>query len=183
MSKENLKLSNKADIALFEAVTTAHEKYFDRIQSKIKINTKAKSLIYNALGDYVYDMNGCFLDDPDFQLGWYYDGDVRNYATQLLNDIENAENIIANLYLLYSKNKADFRNVAAEYEETKDTHHYMSDVSADYYNYIGGAVISCKPTYQDLMTLNNHDLDELNSILKECDLKPVSMFNIEKIAS
>lgn len=177
MSKEDFKLTNKNDIALLNAVTTAHENFFNKLQSKIKINTKAKSFIFNTMGDYVWDMNTAICDNPDYQLGWYWDGDVQAYATQLLDAMNNAENIIINLYLLYNESKEDLDDVVPEYEGNSldDYATPMSDVSMDYYSFLGSSVTD-KPEYQEIMKLNNLGLKELNSILKECGFKPVSMF-------
>lgn len=179
MNKEDFKLNNKGDIALLNAVTTAHENFFNKLQSKIKINTKAKSFIFNAMGDYVWDMNIAICDNPDYQLGWYWDRNVQAYATQLLEAMNNAKNVVINLYLLYSKNKEDLGDVAAEYEEnsSNDYDAYMSDVSMSYYSLLG-SLIAYKAKYQEIIQLDNSELKELNSILKECGFEPVSMFKV-----
>lgn len=178
MLKEDFKLTNKDDTALFKAITTTHAKYFTSLQAKIQINTKAKSFISNTIGDYIWDMNNSFCENPNFQLGWYFNGNVKSYATQLLNDIINAKNAIINLYLLYNYNKNDFEDIRAEYEENKEFNTYISDVSLDYYNIIGGSVCT-HPEPQEILALTNQELKELNSILKEYEFNPVSISDIK----
>lgn len=169
---------NKNDQKLFNVATSLHRNYFENLQSKITINTKAKSLISNVLGDYIWDMNTIVVDNPDYQLKYYFDNDLTTYVAQILNDVNHGRNAIINAYLGYHANQADFDDVNAEYE-TDPENFAMSDVSMEYYSVYGASLCELDDE-KSVLKLDNQSLIELNTILKELNFKSISIFSVNK---
>lgn len=113
---------SEANLNLIKKASQFHTKTFKKIQENIPTETKIGSFIYFSLGDFMFDIDEKVLNNPSFEINYYWENDANLYAQQLLDDIKDARNSIINLFLMYIDNKKNL-----EYYSPDEMNDYTED--------------------------------------------------------
>lgn len=155
MVKIGFKLTKEKDWKNFQIIADKHEEYFENIRKKLDKSSKVERFIYDIIGDYIWDINGSVCEDPDYQLGYYWDGHVSDYAEELQEQIDNAKYVIINSFVKYLRNKSEIDNFSLD---------EIDDESLEFFNEIGAPEL-CNNSikWQDKLSINQ--VKQLNKIL------------------
>ena len=123
MAVDDFKLTKEKDWQVFQNITAKHEEYFENMRKNLDKASKVERFIYDIIGDYLWDINGSVCEDPDFQLGYYWDGKFSDYAEELQEQINNAKYVIINLFVKYLRNKSEINDLTLT--EIDDESHWL----------------------------------------------------------
>lgn len=163
MIAKDFKLTAEKDWKILDAAAKKHLDCFEAIQKKLNQQSHAERFIFEVLNDFNYDVVDEVRDDPDYQIGTYWNGSVKDYAKQVQRGVDNARYVVINLYTCYIKNKTEIDSYDVD---------YISDDSMEYYCEIGLEDL-CTDYYKWADTLTLNQINDLDRILVKTGFKPL----------
>ena len=155
MVTKDFKLTKENDWKILDAATKKHLDCFETIQKKLNQQSHAERFIIEVLNDFNYEIVDEVCNDPDYQIGTYWNGSVKDYAKQVQWEVDNARYVVINLYTCYIKNKTEIDSYDVD---------CISDDSMEYYCEIGPEDL-CTDYYKWADTLTFNQINNLNRIL------------------
>lgn len=165
MAVVDFKLTKEEDWKVLDVATAKHLDCFEAIQEKLNQQSHAERFIFEVLNDFNYEMVDEVCNDPDYQIGTYWNGSVKDYANQIQWEVNNARYVVINLYTCYIKNKAEIDSIDVD---------YISDDSMEYYCEIGPEDL-CTDYYKWADTLTSNQINDLNRILVKTGFEPLAV--------
>lgn len=170
--------NDKQKMQKYFDITSDFAAFFENIQEKLpyntlsddssvtNTNTKRTRFIKDVIGDFIWDLGESVDNSLNFQLDYYWEGNVNLYLNQLTEHKKEAANVVINLFIFFEQNIEEFEDMTLD---------EIDEESAEYYGVFGGNISYLQNLKEKVRSLSLTSQKLLNKYLSACNLKVINI--------